>query len=143
MRIIEQCEPQDSGCLLWNRAVGKSGYGVCRVGSRSAVSCHRLAWEQERGSIPEGDQVLHTCDVKRCCNPDHLYLGSARDNKRDAVDRGKVPSGSRCWNSHFSDAQVMAIRTDSRAIKVIAAGYGVHRQIVWRVKRGVTYTCVK
>lgn len=50
---------------------------------------HRLAWEIYRGPIPEGIQVLHRCDVKRCVRPTHLFLGTQRDNVWDCIKKGR------------------------------------------------------
>jgi hypothetical protein len=50
---------------------------------------HRMSWEMHFGPIPEGMLVLHHCDVRRCVRPDHLFLGTARDNTRDMIAKGR------------------------------------------------------
>ena len=50
----------------------------------------RVAWELFRGPIPEGLCVLHTCDVRHCVNPDHLFLGTKRDNSDDMIRKGRA-----------------------------------------------------
>jgi HNH endonuclease len=73
----------DTGCLIW--AGAKSGsYGYLTFG------VHRLAWEHANGPIPEGMQVLHKCDEPRCCNPDHLFLGTQAENMADKVRKGRA-----------------------------------------------------
>jgi hypothetical protein len=84
---------RDGDCWMWTGAVVTNGYGQFYIGK--PVSAHRAAWLLFRGPIPSGSWVLHRCDQKRCVNPDHLYLGTARDNARDAVERGQYPSGER------------------------------------------------
>jgi hypothetical protein len=54
---------------------------------------HRVAWVIYKGSIPEDLWVLHTCDNRRCVNPEHLYLGTRADNELDMVSRGRSPKG--------------------------------------------------
>jgi len=55
------------------------------------VGVHRVAWQITKGPIPDGMQILHSCDVPICCNPNHLFLGSNDDNHADkaAKDRGR------------------------------------------------------
>lgn len=79
---------QTDTCWLWTGAVRTDGYGHCRY-QGNQVSCHRLAWTLTYGEIPIGLCVLHKCDVRLCINPDHLYLGTKKDNSRDAIVRGR------------------------------------------------------
>ncbi len=77
-----------SDCWLWikRRNAGGTGYGIYRDGEGAHRASYR-AFVLE-GAIPNRMLVLHTCDVKRCVNPDHLYLGTAKDNMRDLALRG-------------------------------------------------------
>jgi len=82
----------NSGCLLWEGATVAGGYGVfSRAGK--LVLAHRVAWEEANGTIPVGLHVCHTCDVPGCCNPAHLFLGTAVDNARDMVAKGRARGG--------------------------------------------------
>ena len=77
------------GCLEWPGLVDKGGYGrLARYGQRTA---HRVAYFIEHGSIPSGKLVRHWCDNPPCCNPQHLYLGDAKDNSRDRTERMRDP----------------------------------------------------
>ena len=75
-----------SGCWLWEGEV-RGGYGTHRLDNIQRP-VHRLAFEEANGQIPNGLHVCHHCDVKLCCNPQHLFLGTARDNARDLYDKG-------------------------------------------------------
>lgn len=78
-----------SGCWLWQGSLTTSGYGA--VGYRGAKNvAHRLMWTLTHGSIPAGKDICHTCDVRRCCNPDHLWLGDRRSNTHDMWAKGRA-----------------------------------------------------
>jgi hypothetical protein len=81
----------NSGCLLWEGAVARYGYGHIRRGGRY-LSLHRVVWEETHGAIPDGLHVLHRCDVPACVNVDHLFLGTHTDNMRDIVSKGRHTS---------------------------------------------------
>lgn len=79
-------------CWVWTGSQLPSGYGLAKVkinGKWHTVYAHRFAWERERGPIPKGMFVLHRCDNPSCVNPKHLFLGTARDNSRDMVAKGR------------------------------------------------------
>ena len=89
----------NTGCHIWTGAVqtyppghrrhGKHGYGVVWTGS-GYRGAHRYAWQLDRGAIPRGMNVLHTCDTPECVNVAHLRLGTQSDNMRDAYEKGRL-----------------------------------------------------
>lgn len=79
-------------CWLWTGAKGPKGYGHIVVDTRHTYA-HRYSYELANGPIPEGKMVLHKCDNRLCCNPSHLYVGTAADNTADMVRRGRCTSG--------------------------------------------------
>jgi hypothetical protein len=109
-----------------------SGY-PCRHGE----TLNRFVYRKLIGEIPDGKQVLHTCDNRLCINPLHLWLGTHADNHRDKVakQRQHRPKGTKNGRSKLTENQALWIRSDQRNIKLIAAEYGISFQVVSRIKR--------
>lgn len=84
----------NTGCRLWLGAVNPKGYGRVRFRGSAAVA-HRVAFILAYGEIPEGQFALHRCDTPSCINPDHLFLGSALDNTRDCIAKGRFVNNLR------------------------------------------------
>lgn len=79
-------------CWLWMASLDRKGYGGFRFRGKSAIAS-RVAWILTHGDPPQGAHVLHHCDVPRCCNPRHLYLGTNKDNVADRERRGRRRTG--------------------------------------------------
>ena len=130
----------NSGCWLWNAALGSNGYGLISDGGK-LYRAHRASWVIHRGLIPNELWVLHRCDVKACVNPDHLFIGSAQDNVDDMVTKGrqKILRGEANGGSKLIARQVVDIRTATGFYHEIAARFGVHQSQVTRIKNGHTW----
>jgi hypothetical protein len=77
-------------CWLWTGDVQTHGYGRIVVDGHE-VKAHRFSWFLHQGSWPgPGLEVCHSCDVRNCVRPDHLFLGTKADNMRDASHKGRI-----------------------------------------------------
>ena len=97
-----------SGCWEWQAGTA-DGYGMFSVHGVLGRA-HRFAWECFNGPIPQGMQVLHHCDNRRCVRPLHLFLGTIQDNMRDRDEKQRNARGSQSGRTSLTDEQVLAIR---------------------------------
>jgi hypothetical protein len=125
-------------CWEWTLST-KNGYG------RFTVNCvehyaHRYAYALVNGSAPKGrtSQVMHKCNNKLCCRPDHLIVGTGSQNTTDAYRDGLIPSGERHAKAIHSDEVIKSIRDDPRPQLELARVYGVSQSHISRIKTGVS-----
>ena len=95
-RFEAKVEVSERGCWLWR--VRGARYPRIKVEGQVKDKAHRVAWRLYRGEIPAGMQVLHAahsvCGSKACVNPEHLHLGTQRDNVREAIAEGTHAIGN-------------------------------------------------
>lgn len=88
-RFYNKINKTDS-CWEWTASLrGKTGYGAFKVSGKT-IDAHRFSYILHKGEIPNGMYVCHTCDNRKCVNPEHLFLGTAKDNWQDAFNKNKV-----------------------------------------------------
>lgn len=132
---------QPAGCWDWAGALDGSGYGQFFVtevkGSRRGVKAHRLSLEKKigrslGGSGSEKEYALHSCDNRKCVNPDHLRVGTQAENTQDMLDRGRQ-------FRKLTDDEVTALKRDRQAgmlQREIAEKYGVSQSTVSEIENG-------
>jgi len=139
--------PDNNGCLNWNGAKDRKGYGLCSLKGYKNRRASRLAYEFEIGRIPNGLMVCHKCDNPACVNPEHLFLGTAKDNTNDMVKkgRGNFKKGIRFEhapfrpNSKLNEIQVRDIRKrikDGETMVSLSKVYGVSDRTINNINSG-------
>lgn len=155
--LMSHVEVAENGCWLWTGALHQHGYGLHEVQVNKKPKdkrAHRTAWELWNGPIPEATPcVLHNCpggmDNPRCVNPDHLFLGTKKDNSMDMVRKGRHRTNPNYGEKHFR-----AVLTDSQAKEIynrlksgervldLSKEFKVGKHVVWCVASGLTYSTI-
>jgi hypothetical protein len=154
--LPDQSNPHYAGltrCWQWTRAMHTSGYGAIRRGTK-IIKSHRVAWLLSGNEIPSKMCVLHRCDNRRCCNPDHLFLGTLSENTADRHKKGRskgprgeknvrflrpelTARGERQGNARLTDEKVREIRQRYQfgviGAQKLAKEFGVGKSTIRRV----------
>lgn len=133
-----------TGCWEWTGKT-RAGYGrILRDGKE--VSVYRWALEVELGRpLADGLDVRHLCHVRSCLNPAHLREGTRQQNVNDSREDGRLPLGSACHNSRFTERQVLFIRWAldiGVPGKELAQALGCSPMAVSRIRTGHTWAHV-
>ena len=145
--LIERVIIDDAGCWLWQGAIkntsGRSlAYGWITYCNKQ-MNAHRAAWLVNFGDIPDGMFVCHKCDVPRCVNPQHLFLGSPSENMRDMWKKKRHCSptqgivGSRSSKLKLHEvAQIRQLLAAGQKQKAIADKFGVTQSAISLINIG-------
>lgn len=90
-KILHHVIKKRNGCWEWKGDLHPNGYGyttIHEIGKR--IHVHRTSYIIFKGDIPQGLYVCHSCDNPKCCNPDHLWVGTAKENMQDAKRKGRL-----------------------------------------------------
>ena len=137
------------GCWPWRGTINANGYGQFRIGRRGPVlSAHRVSWELHNGPIPSGKIIMHSCDHPWCVNPDHLSVGTQKDNMADCAAKGRIAKHRRPQRPHtrvykLTDDQVREIRSDDRKVHIIAHEHQVSESCIYSIRSGERKRLVK
>lgn len=135
----------EDDCWMWTGARHRFGYGRIGVGapSRATETAHRVSWVLHFGPIPSGKHVLHHCDNPPCVNPRHLFLGDQAANVADMWAKGRGRITHRRGEAHpwskFTAEEVAEIRASAEPAGSIARRFGVSREAVYRIRRGLNW----
>jgi hypothetical protein len=150
-------------CWEWQAKKIRAGYGLFKVGGKDRLA-HRIAYEMSYDDFDRGLFVCHRCDNPACCNPNHLWQGTPKENIQDAVSKGrmavgirngqythpeKVPRGDKSGSrlhpekvirgekhplSKLDWDKVIEIRNSLEPIKKLATKYAVNYTTIWKIK---------
>lgn len=124
-------------CWEWQHTLNDNGYGrMSRFGKW--IPAHRFAYEALNGPIPDGLVIRHMCHNRRCCNPNHLLVGTAKDNAQDAIDAGRFTRGAVNGNAKLTAEAIAYIRQNPDKMKgvMLAEKFGVSKATISGIKNG-------
>ena len=137
-KFAELATPEpNSGCWLWLGKLNGCGYGVLYCLSEPhSVLAHRIAYALEYGRVPANFCVLHTCDMRCCVNPAHLFLGTQAHNVADMEEkgRGRHPQREMHGRAKLSWSDVRAIRADTRSSRELGRVYSVSKTNILAIR---------
>lgn len=130
----------DGDCLLFVGSRDECGYGRINKDGK-LIRLHRAVWERDHGPIPESHVVMHKCDRPNCLNPEHLILGTQRDNIADMDNKGRRKSaiGSKNYSAKLKEADIPIIRDmleRGDTCKFIGQIFGVTEMMIRHIKKG-------
>lgn len=147
--ILSRCD-YINGCLVWPGATTRKNRGYGRIAIDGNIyCCHRAIWTFFNGEIRKGKIICHTCDNSLCCNIDHMFMGTQKENMIDMSKKGRrvnnPAKGVDNTSASLTLKEVNFIRT--HAVKKdkkysytkLADKFGVSINTVARVAKGVRY----
>lgn len=136
-----------TGCWNWTASTIGKGYGQCNVRHLKERYAHRVSYQAFKGEIPDGIDVLHTCDNKLCVNPRHLFLGTKEDNAQDMKAKDRHLYGERNTEVKLTEKQVLRIHrlyeTGGFSTYQLADRFGVRQGTIWKILHGHRWAHVK
>lgn len=141
---------RQEGCWGWKGPIAKGGYPV--MSCKPAIGPdrgHRASWVIHNGPIPPGKFVCHHCDNPICTNPNHLWVGTHKENNDDKIrkcrDNYTMPPhkrGAENGASKLKEDQVLEIKKlilSGKSCYSICKDFGVSKQTILRIKNGVNW----
>ena len=139
-RLMEKITVDEYGCWIWSGGLHKKGHGLINMQKRNGKwameMAHKVAYKVFLGEIAKGLYVIQSCDELRCCNPEHLWLGTAEDRK------GLVEVACKIEGANFTVRQITDIRSRmnvaasretgwvEQIAKALMREYGVSRKTI-------------
>lgn len=142
------------GCWIWtggkslSRRVGKNAYYGYVNFFGKLMSAHRASWILHYGEIPDEMCVCHKCDNPICCNPEHLFLGTDKENIADKISKGRqnLPRGESHHGAILKEQNVVKIKDmllKGKKSSELAKQFGVSENCIYNIKYGRTWKWIK
>lgn len=143
-RKVDKKSPEE--CWQWIGGKAPNGYGRIQRGGKKSpyLGAHRVSYEMHFGPIPDGMVVMHKCDNPSCVNPQHLSVGTFKDNTADMISKGRKINrpvrGERCGNAVLTAEKVRFIRRSSLTNAELSRLFGTAPNTIRSVRTGKNWS---
>ena len=127
----------ESGCWIWMKSLNHGGYGKTCLGKELTISAHRASYEAKYGKIPNGLMALHSCDVRSCVNPDHIFLGTQRENMEDKVLKNRQAYGEKHGMSKLKEDEAKEIKYSKEDTNILASKFNCSKVTIRQIRQGL------
>lgn len=153
LKSFEKHVVRKEGCWDWSGTLDKGGYPVmsCRRGIGPDRG-HKASFLIHKGPIEKGKHICHSCDNRKCTNPDHLWIRTHKENNDDKIEKGRAnwvkpphKPGSENGASKLNEEQVKEIKIllkKGLTSRDIGKQYGVSKTTILRIKKGKNWSHV-
>lgn len=143
-RFMEKVNlPEDSNkCWEWTAYIYPNGYGMFCLNSKNTTA-HRASYILFRGNFDPMLQVCHTCDNRKCVNPNHLFIGTTQMNTCDRHRKGRSAAGETSGKNILMEADVREIKASFETQLSLSKRFGVSRSAIALIKCGINWKCVQ
>lgn len=146
-KIINNVTLTNNECWEWNKSL-RLGYAQIIAFGQSWFG-HRLSYKIFKGDFPNDLFVCHRCDNKKCINPEHLFLGTPKDNVIDMMNKGRQnhAKGTNAGRAKLCDSKVLEARRlykyENIGYSKLARRYGVTSRTIYSAVNGKTWKHLK
>lgn len=138
--FMSRVRVDDNGCWIWQGEIRADGYGECWCFGKREMPHQAAFRELKCETLKSGEVLRHTCDVRKCCNPDHIISGTQADNIRDKVARNRQAKGEGHGMVKLTEDQVRLARTSPLSQRAMARQLNVTQQLIGMIRRRELWT---